>query len=229
VVYSAGFYTFFTEKMMNFKYLALGAFIMGQNVLVIAQNCLDRAGESDRVDRLFLERWSPRAMSGQSLENSQLMALFEAARWAPSSYNEQPWRFLYAHRGTAQWNMFFDLLVPFNQTWCANAGVLVVIVSDTRSSQGGTNELASFDTGASWQNLALQGSLLGLVVHGMGGFDYQRAREMLNIPDYCNIEAMCAIGLPGSLEMLPEYMQKMEKPSGRKSLKEIVCEGMYSF
>lgn len=214
---------------MNFKYLALGTLIIGQNAAVLAQNSLDRAGESDRVDRLFLERWSPRAMSGQPLEDSQLMALFEAARWAPSSYNEQPWRFLYAHRNTSEWSIFFDLLVPFNQTWCANAAVLVVIVSDTRSRQGGTNDLASFDSGAAWQNLALQGSLLGLVVHGMSGFDYQKARAVLNIPDYCEIQAMCAIGMPGSLEMLPEYMQKMEKPSGRKPLKEIVCEGMYSF
>ena len=214
---------------MNFKYLVLVMLVIGQNTPAIAQNCLDRAVECDRVERLFIERWSARAMSGQSLENSQLMSLFEAARWAPSSYNEQPWRFLYAHRNTPEWNVFFDLLVPFNQTWCANGAVLVVIVSDSRSSQGGTNGCASFDAGAAWQNLALQGSLLGLVVHGMGGFDHQKARELLNIPDYCNIEAMCAIGLPGDVNQLPEYMQKMEKPSGRKPLKEMVCEGKYSF
>lgn len=188
-----------------------------------------RVAEINHVNRIFIERWSARAMSGESIENSQLMALFEAARWAPSSYNEQPWRFLYAHRNTPEWDVFFDLLVPFNQTWCDNAAVLMVIVSDTRSSQGGLNGCASFDTGAAWQNLALQGSIMGLVVHGMSGFDYDKARTVLNIPHYCTIEAMCAVGMPGDITELPEYMQKMEKPSGRRSIKEMVCEGVYRF
>lgn len=194
-----------------------------------AYNSLNRAVETDRVDRIFIERWSPRAMSGQPLDNSQLWSLLEAARWAPSSYNEQPWRFLYAHRNTPEWNLFFDLLVPFNQTWCKNASVLMIIVSDTRSSQGGINKCASFDTGAAWQNLALQGSMMGLVVHGMSGFDYEKARMLLNIPDYCTIEAMCAIGMPGDVNELPEYMQKMEKPSDRRPIKEMSCEGIYRF
>lgn len=196
---------------------------------LFSHNALKRAVETDRVDRIFIERWSPRAMSGQPIDNSQLWSLFEAARWAPSSFNEQPWRFLYAHRNTPEWNIFFDLLVPFNQAWCKNAAVLMVIVSDTRSSQGNKNDCASFDTGAAWQNFALQGSMMGLVVHGMSGFDYEKARKMLNIPDYCTIEAMCAIGIPGDVNELPEYMQKMEKPSGRRSIKEMSCEGIYRF
>lgn len=209
------------------KILAIG--ILGITVGLMGQNSLNRAVETDRIDRIFIERWSPRAMSGQAIEESQLWSLFEAARWAPSSYNEQPWRFLYAHRNTTEWNMFFELLVPFNQTWCKNAAVLMVVISDTRSSQGGSNGCASFDTGAAWQNLALQGSMMGLVVHGMSGFDYEKARTILNIPDYCTIEAMCAIGMPGDVNQLPDYMQKMEKPSGRRLIKEMVCKGIYCF
>lgn len=196
---------------------------------VLAQNSLNRAVETDRVDRIFIERWSPRAMSGQAIDDAQLWSLLEAARWAPSSYNEQPWRFLYAHRNTPEWNLLFDVLVPFNQAWCKNAAVLMIIVSDTRSSHGGTNACASFDTGAAWQNLSLQGSLMGLVVHGMSGFDYEKARMALNIPEYCTIEAMCAIGIPGDVKELPEYMQNMEKPSGRKPIKELACKGVYRF
>lgn len=209
--------------------LALGLLTLAGSAFATPKNSLNRAVETDRVDRIFIERWSPRAMSGQAIDNAQLWSLFEAARWAPSSYNEQPWRFLYAHRDTPEWNMFFDLLVPFNQTWCKNAAVLMVIVSDTRSSQGGTNKCASFDTGAAWQNLALQGSMMGLVVHGMGGFDYDKARIALKIPDYGNVEAMVAIGMPGAVDQLPEYMQKMENPSERKPIKQMVCSGAYNF
>lgn len=212
--------------MMKYAFVLL---ISMAPLVAIHKNSLNRIVESDQVDRIFIERWSARAMSGQPIDNVQLWSLFEAARWAPSSYNEQPWRFLYAHRGSPEWNVFFDLLVPFNQSWCKNAAVLMVIISDTRSSQGGTNSCASFDTGAAWQNLALQGSMMGLVVHGMGGFNHQKAREVLNIPDHCTVEAMVAIGMPGSIDELPEYMQTMEKPSDRKPIKQMVAEGTYNF
>jgi nitroreductase len=119
------------------------------------------------IDNLFLDRWSPRAMSGEAISQEELMPLFEAARWAPSSYNNQPWRFLYAHRDTEQWKLFFDLLVEFNQGWARNAGVLVLFISkNTLDMNGEPAPTHSFDTGAAWENLALQGWLKGLVVHG---------------------------------------------------------------
>lgn len=177
---------------------------------------INRVPESSGVDSLFLERWSPRAMSGLAIADSDLMALFEAARWAPSSYNEQPWRFIYAKNGTPEWDIFMDLLVPFNQSWCKNGSVLVVMVSKNSSDHGGLNGSHSFDTGAAWQNLALQGFLKGFVVHGMGGFDYDKARIMLQIPDDYTVEAMCVIGHPGALAMLPEQLRSAEKPSGAK-------------
>jgi len=190
---------------------------------------IQRIAHCDGVDSLFLERWSPRAMSGEMVEDSDLQALFEAARWAPSSYNEQPWRFIFALKNTPEWHTFFDLLVPFNQEWCQNASVLVVLCSKIGSDHGGINTTHSFDTGAAWQNLALQGHLKGLVVHGMGGFDHQKARTQLHIPQDYAIEAMCAIGKPGDVKNLPEYMQENEKPSHRKNVAEIVCRGSFNF
>ena len=186
-----------------------------------------RIPDSAGVDALFLERWSARAMSGAQVSDDILMSLFEAARWAPSSYNEQPWRFLYAKNGTPEWDIFMDLLVPFNQAWCKNGSVLVVMISKNSSSQGGINGMHSFDTGAAWENLALQGSMVGLVVHGMGGFDFEKARNALGIPDDYTVEAMCVIGHPGAITMLPEWMRDSEKPSDRKRLAEIVCQGAF--
>lgn len=190
---------------------------------------IDRVAQNEGVDALFIERWSPRAMAGQSMEDNELMALFEAARWAPSSYNEQPWRFLYAKRDTPQWEKFFNLLVPFNQEWCKNGAALVVICSKNPSMLGGLNSTHSYDAGAAWQNLALQGHMKGLVVHGMGGFDREKARTVLQIPEDYTVEAMAVIGKPGDPKNLPDYMQTNEKPSGRKDMKEIVCEGMFEF
>ena len=157
------------------------------------------------------------------------MPLFEAARWAPSSFNEQPWRFVYARNGTPEWDILFDLLVPFNQEWCKNGSVLMVILSKKTSSYGGFNKCHSFDTGSAWENFALQGSLKGLVVHGMGGFDHEKAREVLMIPQDFEVEAMCVVGKPANAKVLSKELQEYEKPSGRKALGEIIAEGIFSF
>ncbi len=114
------------------------------------------------IDSLFLDRWSPRAMSGESITDEELFTLFEAARWAPSSYNGQPWRMLYAKRETAHWPRFLELLVEFNQTWAKNAAALVVFISKTTFDHNGEPAAThSFDTGAAWENFALQGALRG--------------------------------------------------------------------
>jgi nitroreductase len=180
------------------------------------------------VDDLFINRWSPRAMSGEAIDHETLMILFEAARWAPSSNNNQSWRFLYAHRETKQWPLFFDLLAEGNRIWAFKAAVLMVVISKTTFD---FNEKPArthtFDAGAAWENLALQGSLLGLVVHGMQGFDYERAREALHIPELYQVEAMIAVGKPGEREDLPENLREREFPSSRKSLAELVGEGTF--
>src|SRR5947209_3915464 len=182
------------------------------------------------VDKIFLDRWSPRAMSGEEMAKGELMALFEAARWAPSSYNNQPWRILYARRGTENWPQFFGLLVGGNQAWAKDAAALLLFVSKTTFDfNGETYPTHSFDTGAAWENLALQATLKGYVVHGMQGFDYERARAELRIPEGFRVEAMAAVGRPGKAEDLPEGLREREAPSPRKKLAEIVCEGKFRF
>jgi nitroreductase len=182
------------------------------------------------VDKIFLDRWSPRAMSGEAIPEEAIMSLFEAARWAPSSYNNQPWRILYATRNGAHWQLFFDLLVPGNQVWAKNAGALLLFISKKTFTFNGKPCIThSFDTGAAWENLALQGWLAGYVVHGMQGFDYERACAALSIPDDYHVEAMIAVGLPASPEVLPEQLQAKEGPSDRRKLEETICEGPFCF
>ena len=182
------------------------------------------------IDKLLLDRWSPRAMTGESIPEEELMVLFEAARWAPSSYNNQPWRILYARRDSPHWPLFFNLMVEFNQSWARNAAVLVLFVSRTHFDLNGKPSVThSFDTGAAWENLALQGWLKGLVVHGMQGFDYERARTDLNIPDGFQVEAMAAIGKPADPSTLSEDLRAKEAPSDRRPLDQTICEGPFCF
>lgn len=179
-----------------------------------------------KINSLLLERWSPRAMSGESLNDEELMALFEAARWAPSSYNNQPWRFIYAKRNTEYWEKFLTLMVEFNQSWAKNAAVLVVIISKKTFDFNGKPSIThKFDSGAAWENLALEAETRGLVAHGMEGFDYKKAREVLAIPGDYDVEAMVAIGKKGKKEDLPPDLQERETPSDRKPLAELIMEG----
>ena len=133
-------------------------------------------------NNLFPKRWSPRAMSGKKISDDELMTLFEAARWAPSAFNHQPWRFVYAKRNTKDWDRLFGLLAEPNQAWCKNAAVLVVVVSQEKFEYNKQpNRSHAFSTGSAFENIALQGSMKGLVVHGMAGFDYDRAKKELKV------------------------------------------------
>lgn len=181
------------------------------------------------ISDFILNRWSPRAMDPEKwVTEKELMSLFEAARWAQSSYNNQPWRFIYARRNTEAWQPLFDLMVPFNQSWAQNASYLVLVFS--RKNFTYNNEFSrtsSFDTGAACENMALQGSINNLVVHGMEGFDYEKAQHVCNIPDDYTIEALFAIGKPGSINNLPPELQKKEVMSDRKPFNEFVFEGTF--
>ena len=134
------------------------------------------------VDPLFLERWSPRAFDASTMPDADLMTLFEAARWAPSAFNSQPGRFLYAKRGDENWQRFLSLLIPWNQSWAHSASVLVYIVSDTlpftdkASGAPARSTTHSFDAGAAWACLALQATKMGYQAHGMSGIQYELAR-----------------------------------------------------
>jgi nitroreductase len=180
-----------------------------------------------KIDPLFINRWSPRAMSGKGLTDDELFSLFEAARWAPSSFNNQPWRFIFARKKSDK-ERFFNLLSEGNKPWNEKAAVLVVIVSKkTFDHNNNPSRTHSFDTGAAWENMALEGARRGLVVHGMQGFDYDKAKEVLKVPDDYDIEAMASIGKRGRKDDLPEKYREMEKPSGRKAIKDIVMEGEF--
>src|SRR5260370_38717373 len=173
------------------------------------------------IEPLLLDRWSPRAMSGEEISHEELMRLFEAARWAPSSFNAQQWRALYARRGTEHWQTFLGLLVEGNKAWAKNAGVLVVFISRKMFDHNDEPSVThSYDAGAAWENFALQGFHQGLVVHGMEGIDYERARKELRIPDEFQVEAMAAGGKPGSKERLPAKWRARESPNNRSKLSE---------
>jgi nitroreductase len=177
------------------------------------------------IEPYFVERWSPRSMTGEPLSEEDLMRLFEAARWAPSSRNAQPWRFLWARNGTPAWAGFLDLLAEGNRVWCEQAGALVVIVSKTAFDDGKPNRTHSYCAGAAWMSIALQGRAMGLVVHGMAGFDRVRAAAELCVPEGFEVEAMAAVGYPAGRDDLPERLRQRETPSGRKPLAELQLEG----
>ena len=180
------------------------------------------------INPLILNRWSPRSMTGEALNDDDIMSLFEAARWAPSSYNNQPWRFIYAKRNTEHWDRFFNLLAEGNKNWTKNAALLVVVISRKNFEFNEKPAIThQFDAGSAWENLALEASSRGIVAHGMQGFDYEKAGVDLGVPHDFEVMAMIAIGKKGPIEILPPELQEKEKLSDRKPLKEIIMEGFY--
>ncbi|HEU0044487.1 nitroreductase family protein [Sphingomonas sp.] len=184
------------------------------------------------IDPAFLSRWSPRAFDGSALAPTELLPLFEAARWAPSSFNVQPWRFLYAVSGGPDWETFVGFLLPFNQVWARRAGALVLVLSDTMMTppQGGEPKPShshSFDAGSAWALLALQAQAQGLYTHGMTGVDFDAARAGLSVPDRFRIEAMIAIGRIGDPEVLPEQLRVREAPSPRRPIATSIAAGAF--
>lgn len=182
------------------------------------------------VEQLFLDRWSPRAFDGSAVPQTDLDTIFDAARWAPSAFNYQPWRFLYAHRDGADWSRFLSLLAPFNQDWAKNAGVLIFILSDTLMAAPGSDDFKpshshSFDAGAAWALLALQATRMGYHSHGMTGVNFDRARAELSVPDRYRIEAAVAIGRQGDKATLPEALQAREAPSDRHPIDRFAFAG----
>lgn len=185
------------------------------------------------IDPLFLERWSPRAFSGEVIPEPVLMQIFEAARWAPSAYNSQPWRFVYARKGTPSWDGMLSLLVEGNRIWCKEAGALIVIASNSMMLPPGKDTPVpsyshSFDTGAAWTNLALQATKLGWYAHGMVGFDRERAFAELGFVEGYRIEAAVALGRLGDKSKLPEALQAREAPNGRNPISASVFEGKFT-
>ncbi len=166
-------------------------------------------------------------MSGQVVSIEELQRLFEAARWAPSSGNQQPWSFVVGRAGTPGFQALFETLVEGNKVWCARAGALVLVLSRSRTDEGRPIRTHSFDTGAAWMSLALQASSMGLVAHGMGGFDYDKARVAMAVPEHFSVECMLALGHPGSIELLPEPLRVREEPNDRNLQSTFVFAGTF--
>jgi nitroreductase len=180
------------------------------------------------IHPLIANRWSARAMSGEPISDEEIASLFEAARWAPSSYNNQPWRFLYGKRDSASWDLFFDLLVPFNKSWCTNAAVLGLSLARKNFFHNDKpSRTHAYDTGAAWGLLSIEGCSRDLIVHGMEGFNYDQARVSLNIPNEYEILAMFAIGRPGKKENLPKELQEKEAPGQRRAIEQFAFEGIF--
>lgn len=173
------------------------------------------------VDPQFLERWSPRAFSPDPLDESTIQSLFEAARWAPSAGNEQPWIYLYA-TAPEERARFLAILDESNQAWVKNAPMIAFVIARlTLARNGRPNRTAQFDTGSSWISLALEARKLGLFAHAMAGFDSDKAHESLGVPrEGHEIMAAIAIGKYGDPGQLSDYNRGREKPSTRKHVSE---------
>ncbi|MFT3926939.1 MAG: nitroreductase family protein [Myxococcales bacterium] len=177
------------------------------------------------VDSQFVERWSQRSFSERGLSREQIGALFEAARWAPSASNQQPWLFVYATRQEALVRLR-TLLKEGNLRWATRAPLLIFVFARKRHPETGAPiRTAQFDTGAAWQSLALQAHKLGLSTRAMGGIHHNLVYDAVGVSreDYESMVAI-AVGYPGDQETLPADLREREKPNTRKSTREFVFE-----
>jgi nitroreductase len=170
------------------------------------------------VDPLFIDRWSPRAFNADPISDETLFSLLEAARWAPSANNSQPWRFIYARNGG---------------NWAGQASALLLLLSKKVHARDGGQPAPlrnhSFDTGAAWASLAFQAHYLGWKTHAIGGFDREGSRQALAIPDHYNVEILVAIGKQAERDTLHPDFWEREKPNGRKPVRELAAEGEFAF
>ncbi|MBD2213257.1 nitroreductase family protein [Nostoc linckia FACHB-104] len=181
------------------------------------------------VHDFIRSRWSPRAFSDRAVEPEKLLSLLEAARWAPSSYNHQPWSFIVATKEDAtEYNRLLSTLVEFNQGWAKNAPILILAIAKIRTDDGKTNRHAFHDVGLALENLILQATSLGLFAHQIGGFNPEKAREVYQIPEDYEPATVVTVGYPGDPQNLPDGLRDRElAPRTRKPLTEFVFTGKW--
>ncbi|MCR8633657.1 nitroreductase family protein [Paenibacillus radicis (ex Xue et al. 2023)] len=194
------------------------------NLTVLAPEVENNRKSDFPVSPLFLNRWSPRAYSDRKVSDEDLNTILEAAHWAPSASNDQPWRFIVA-KTQEHLDLFHQFINEFNLAWASKAPVLIVVASNKLRGNGDANVAHAFDSGTAWGSLALQATILGLVTHAMGGFDRVKARQLLNVPDEFELHAVIAVGYHGDKSQLSEALQARELPNGRLPLSEVVFEG----
>jgi nitroreductase len=179
------------------------------------------------VHELVLHRWSPRAFGDKPVSPAILKSIFEAARWAPSSSNSQPWAYIVATKDDkANFDKILSTMVEFNQGWAKHAAVLAISVAQIKNKEGKPNPLAFHDVGSASAQLSFQAVADGLYVHQMAGFDANKAREVFHIPDDWQAVATMAIGYPGDANSLPDKLKEREQaPRVRKALADFVMTG----
>ncbi|MFQ6405661.1 nitroreductase family protein [Methylophilus sp. 'Pure River'] len=184
------------------------------------------------IHELLANRWSGRAYDAdQSVSKEQVVSLLEAARWAPSCFGDQPWRYVVCNKADnlQAWQAAFDCLVPGNQGWAVNAPVLLLICADTLFGHNDKpNKWAAYDTGAATENLCLQATALGLMAHQMGGFDADKARATFKVPERYQILAMVTVGYQASVDSLSGEVKERELAArSRKPLEELFFNGVW--
>ena len=184
------------------------------------------------IDETIAQRWSGRAYdASKSVSADQTIALLEAARWAPSCYGDQPWRFIVwdSNKDKAAWQKAFDTLVEFNQGWVKNAPLLFLIAADTKFNHNGKpNRWAAYDTGAAAENICLQATALGLMAHQMAGFDADKLRAAFEIPEQIEIIAMISVGHPADPDTLDAETRERETAArSRRELGELFFDGAW--
>lgn len=184
------------------------------------------------IDETIAQRWSGRAYdASKSVTAEQTIALLEAARWAPSCYGDQPWRFIVwdSNKDKAAWQKAFDTLVEFNQGWVKNAPLLFLIAADTKFNHNGKpNRWAAYDTGAAAENICLQATALGLMAHQMAGFDADKLHAAFEIPEQIEIIAMISVGHPADPDTLDAETRERETAArSRRELGELFFDGAW--
>jgi len=191
----------------------------------IEVNDLKQAPTVNGVLPAVLSRWSARSFADREVNGTELVKIFEAARWSASAYNEQPWRFLVGSRNSLTYKKIFSSLIGFNRSWAAAAPVLILGVASTKFNHNGNpNAYALYDLGAAASALTLQAAALGLKTHSMAGFDHDAARQAFEIPESYALGAVIALGYQGEPSALAqeELIALETTPRARKPLSEFV-------
>jgi nitroreductase len=199
--------------------------LIGVTLSASEVNALKKAPAVEGVLPVFHERWSPRSFTDREVSPSLLAKVFEAARWAASSFNEQPWRFLVGQKGDSAYNKIFESLGEFNQKWARTAPVLILGAAKTKFSHDGAyNRVALYDLGAAASYMTLQAAALGLATHQMAGFDTDKAKKLFGIPEEYVMGAAIALGYQGEPAALGDetLIARETAARTRKPLGEIV-------
>lgn len=182
------------------------------------------------IHPILNERWSPRAFSDKQVEKEKIQRLFEAARWSPSSSNEQPWRFIIGYKGDETYEKIFDTFVEFNQLWAITAPVLILTIGNSMSAKNPEkpNSAYAYDCGQAVAHLTFQASADGLFVHQMGGFNTEKAAKAFQVPQSFKVLTALAVGYMGDPEVLHPNLKKMEVAvRERQSLEQMVFTGKF--